>query len=320
MKAGLRIAALGVVVLLLVAGGVFYFYPLAVSQQQVRYHLWRAGVQSKYVDAGGYRMHYFEALPPDGAAGTPLLLVHGLGAHGEDWAAMIPTLAASGFHVYVPDLLGYGRSAKPDVSYSISMQETALVQFMQAVHLPRANVGGWSMGGWISLKLALDHPERVDRLMVYDSAGIYFPATFAPDLFTPNDVAGVRRLMSMLSPRPRELPGFVADAALRKLQGNAWVLRRSMAAMVSGHDLLDFRLHNIQEPTLIVWGAEDTLIPLSVGETMHSSIPNSRLDVIEGCGHLAPLECAKPVLKGTLDFLKAQPPMAGGEQRLPATR
>ena len=55
-----------------------------------------------------------------------------------------------------------------------------------------------------------------------------------------------------------------------------------------GRDLLDFRLHKISQPMLIVWGAQDELIPLSVGETIHESVPQSVLDVIEGCGHLAP--------------------------------
>ena len=313
MKVALRVVAL-VVVLLAAAGVVFYRYPLWVSDQQIRFHLWRDDVQSEYVDAGGYRMHYFEALPPRGVAGTPLLLVHGLAARGEDWSPMIPALAAKGFHVYVPDLLGYGRSQKPDVSYSISMEELAVAQFMRAVHLAHADVGGWSMGGWISMKLALDHPEMVDRLVVYDSAGVYFPATFGPELFTPKDEAGVRTLMAMLSPKPKDLPDFAVKAVLRRLQGNAWVIHRSLAAMTNGRDLLDFRLHDMEEPTLIVWGAQDRLIPLSVGETMHERIPNSVLEVVEGCGHLAPLECAKPVVESTVDFLRAEPPMQGGEK------
>src|SRR6185437_14073529 len=196
------------------------------------FHLWRHGVHSEYIEAGGYSIHYLEAPAAAGSAGTPLVLVHGLGARSEDWAAMIPALAADGFHVYALDLPGYGRSSKPgDASYSIPMEEAAVVSFMQAVHLSRADVGGWSMGGWISMKLALDHPEMVDRLVVYDSAGIYFPATFDPELFTPADVAGVRRLAAMLTPKPREMPDFVAKAALRKLQGNAWVIRRSMRSM-----------------------------------------------------------------------------------------
>ncbi|MEO8737266.1 MAG: alpha/beta hydrolase [Edaphobacter sp.] len=319
MSRGLRVVAL-LLLLCLAAGIIVYCYPLGLAEQMVRFHLWRTGVHSEYVEAGGYRMHYFEARPPGGASGTPLLLVHGLGARGEDWAEMIPALAAKGFHVYAPDLLGYGRSAHPDVSYSISMEEASVVQFMQAVHLPRADVGGWSMGGWISMKLALDHPELVDRLVVYDSAGIYFPATFAPDLFTPDDAAGVRRLLEMLTPEPAKMPDFVAKDALRKLQRNAWVIRRSVAAMMNGRDLLDFRLNNMQSPTLIVWGAQDTLIPLATGETIHRDIPHSVLNVMEGCGHLAPAVCWKPVEQSTVDFLRAQPPMQGGEKICPAEK
>lgn len=313
-----RVLRAGVVLLLLifVAGIVVYFYPVQLAEQAVRFHLWRSGAESKYIEAGGYRMHYFEARPK-GAEGIPLLLVHGLGARGEDWAAMIPPLTAAGFHVYAPDLLGYGRSAHPDVSYSIAMEEAAVLQFMQAVHLKRADVGGWSMGGWIVLKLALDHPALVNRLVVYDSAGIYFPATFGPELFTPTDTAGVRRLLAMLTPNPQPMPDFVARAALRKLKQNAWVIRRSMAAMTDGSDLLDFRLNNMQPPTLIVWGAKDELIPLSVGETMHQDIPHSVLNVMAGCGHLAPAACSKPVVRSTVDFLRAEPPMQGGEKIFP---
>ena len=316
MRRGLRVVAL-LLLICVAAGVIVYCFPLQLADQMVRFHLWRADVQSKYVEAGGYRMHYFEARPSGGGEETPLLLVHGLGARGEDWAPMIPALAAKGFHVYAPDLLGYGRSAHPDASYSISMEETAIVQFMQALHLTRADVGGWSMGGWISLKLALDHPEMVDRLVVYDSAGIYFPATFGPELFTPTDVAGVRRLAATLTPKPLDMPGFVAKAALRKLQGNAWVIRRSMRAMTNGHDLLDFRLNNMQRPVLIVWGAQDALIPLSAGETMHQDIPHSVLHVMEGCGHLTPAVCWKPVVRSTVDFLRAEPPMQGGEKSFP---
>jgi len=293
------------------AGLVFYFNPLWVADQQTRWRLWREGVKSEYVEAGGYRLHYFEA---GRSEGTPLLLVHGLGARGEDWRAMIPTLAASGFHVYAPDLPGYGRSSRPtDASYSIAMEEAAVVSFMQAVHLARADVGGWSMGGWISMKLTLDHPEMVDRLVIYDSAGIYFPADFGPELFVPGDAPGVTRLMKILSPHPGPMPNFVMRAVLRKLVRNGWVIQRSMSAMTSGRDLLDFRLHDIRQPTLVVWGAEDELIPLSVGKTIHEGITDSSLVVIEGCGHLAPLECSEPVLEATEKFLRAPQPVRANE-------
>src|SRR6202789_19219 len=242
MKLALRVVAF-LLLVVVAAGLIFYRYPLWVADQHTRFHLWRQGVKSEYVEAGGYKLHYFEA-GPVGGGGTPLVLVHGLGARGEDWGAMMPRLAAKGFHVYVPDLLGYGRSPKPDVDYSISLEEQTVVQFMQAMHVPRADVGGWSMGGWIAMKLTLDHPEMVDRLVIYDSAGIYFPATFGPELFTPDDVDGVKKLYGMLSPKPYHVPNFASEAAVRKLQANAWVLRRSMKAMTSGKDLLDFRLYN----------------------------------------------------------------------------
>jgi pimeloyl-ACP methyl ester carboxylesterase len=317
MKLALRVIAV-VMVLAVAAGCFFYFDPLWVSDQQIRLRLWREGVRSEYAMVDGYRIHYFEALPPQGSAGTPLLLVHGLGARGEDWGAMMPALSAQGFHVYAPDLLGYGRSPRPDVSYSISMEEAVVVEFMQAMHLARPDVGGWSMGGWIAMKLALDHPEMVDRLMVYDSAGIYFPATFEADLFTPHDTAGVRRLIAMLTPKPRPIPEFAARAALRKLRRNAWVLDRSTASMRNGRDLLDFRLHNIHQPMLMVWGAKDELIPLPAGEVIHQAVPQSVLDVVAGCGHLAPAECPKPVIAATVEFLKAEPPMSGGRKIFPS--
>jgi pimeloyl-ACP methyl ester carboxylesterase len=189
---------------------------------------------------------------------------------------------------------------------------------MQAMHLTLADVGGWSMGGWIAMKLTLDHPELVDRLVVYDSAGVYFPASFGSELFVPTDAPGVTRLLKILSPHPRTMPDFVTSDVLRKMARNGWVISRSMAAMLGGRDLLDFRLHDIHKPTLVVWGAEDELIPIESARKIHDGISDSVLNVVEGCGHLAPLECWQPVAEATDAFLKAQPAMQGGEKTFPA--
>jgi pimeloyl-ACP methyl ester carboxylesterase len=318
MKTLLRIAGT-VLVILMVASTVFYSAPLWVNDQHIRFGLWRMHVRSEYVDAGGYRIHYFEAAPPDGSAGIPLLLVHGLGSRAEDWGAMIPTLAAAGFHVYVPDLLGYGRSAEPDVAYSIAVQELVVVDFIRAVGLQRTDIDGWSMGGWIAAKIALDHPEMVNRLVLDDSAGLKYQPAFDKAVFVPTDEAGVNRLAALLTPKPLAMPGFVMRATLRKFRRNGKIIQQSMDSMLSGRDLLDGRLNNIAQPMLIVWGTEDKLIPMSIGERMHREIPNSVFDGIVGCGHLAPAECSKPVLAGTIQFLKAQPPMRGGEQMVPGT-
>jgi pimeloyl-ACP methyl ester carboxylesterase len=195
------------------------------------------------------------------------------------------------------------------VAYSIALEEKIAADFMQAMGLTHADVGGWSMGGWVAMKMTIDHPEMVDRLVLYDSAGIYFPPTFDAGLFTPTDSAGLTRLADMLSPTPVKLPAFVTRAALRKLHTNGWVIERSLASMEAGKDLLNFRLHKIHQPTLIVWGSVDRLIPLAVGEELHERIPGSSMLIVDGCGHLAASECSKPILKGTVEFLKANPPL-----------
>jgi len=306
----LRATAAGILLILVAGGLTFYFQPLQVNDAVIRYHLWRSHVHSRYVQVDGYDLHYFDAPPTvHTSPEVPLLLIHGLGSRSEDWSPMIPTLAAQGFHVYAPDLLGYGRSPSPDVDYSISLQERTVVDFLNAVHIAHADVGGWSMGGWIALKLTLDHPDRVDRLIVYDSAGVYFPPTFDASLFVPSDAAGLTRLSHTLSPLKKPpLPPFVVRAALDMLHDNGWIIERSFYAMENGKDLTDFRLHDLHRPTLIVWGSVDELIPLPVGEQLHRAIPESSMVVVTGCGHLAPAECPKPVLRATVRFLKAEPP------------
>jgi pimeloyl-ACP methyl ester carboxylesterase len=306
---------------------VFYEYPLWVNDQQIHYHLWRSGVRSEYMEVRGplpsgsltpslYRLHYFEALPPDGSGGVPLVLVHGLGARGEDWTAMIPTLAASGFHVYAPDLLGHGRSERPDVAYSIPLEENVVVEFMHAMGLAHADVDGWSMGGWIAAKMALDHPEMVDRLVLDDSVGLRYQPAFARDAFVPTDAASLNRLLTLVTPDPPTLPGFVVRATLRKVKTRARIVQELMDSMETGRDLLDARVGGIRQPTLIVWGTEDRVVPISVGEEMHREIAGSVFESVPGCGHLAPAECSGPVAEGTVEFLKAEPAMVGGERVL----
>ncbi len=88
--------------------------------------------------------------------------------------------------------------------------------------------------------------------------------------------------------------------------------------MESGRDLMDFKLGEIHQPTLIVWGKLDQLIPLAAGEELHRKIAGSSMLIVDGCGHLTPGECWRPVLHGTLDFLTAQPPLLGVEKTVAA--
>lgn len=306
-----------VVLLALACGVVFYEQPLWVQQQGVHFGLFLHRVQSNYVMTPEGRVHYYEAESRIPGGGVPLVLIHGLGDRDESWAPMLERLKKAGFHVYAPDLLGYGRSPKPANSdYSIAAQEQFVADFIQSLGLPKTDIGGWSMGGWIVLKLALDHPEMVDRVVVYDSAGIRHQLTGGPQVFHPTDGASLQHLYNLLEPKAKPLPGFVRRDALRKLAARQWVVDRSMASMETGNDLLDTRLSGLTEPLLIVWGSDDALLPLSVGQQMHALDPQSELDIVEGCGHLAPKTCPARVAAATADFLKSNPAPSAGIRTL----
>jgi pimeloyl-ACP methyl ester carboxylesterase len=308
---------LGLMVVLAIAGGaLMHERPIWVSDQQLHYRMWRAGEHSHFVQLPEGRIRYFEQ-EAKGGGGVPLLIVHGLGGRAEDFAGMMPVFAAEGYHVYAPDLLGYGESDQPAASdFSITTEEHVVLHFMDAMHLPHANIAGWSMGGWIVLKLALDAPQRVDRLAVYDSAGIAFKTDADTDLFTPTDRVGLERLVRRLSPTMKAPPPMAEKDVFRKLARERWVIDRSMRAMRGGKDALDFRLASMQPPLLIVYGTQDVLTPPSVGETMHRMDPRSVYATVDGCGHFAPVECTNTVSKVTLEFFKAQPAMVGGELKL----
>ena len=307
-----------VVLLAVVVGVVFYKRPVWVATQGTHFGLFLARVQSNYVLMPEGRVHYYEAEASVPGGGIPLVLVHGLADRDESWAPMLKRLKRAGFHVYAPDLLGYGRSPKPDGSdYSITTQEAFVMDFIQALGLQKPDVGGWSMGGWITLKLALDHPEMLNRVVVYDAAGIRFDgAAGTSNIFHPQTVAELNALAATLEPEAKPLPPFVARDALRTLQEMQPVVDKGMASMQTGKDLLDGRLQGLQVPLLIVWGNLDKLIPVSAGYAMHGMVPSSELDVVQGCGHLAPKTCSGRVAAATADFLKADPAPVGGVRAL----
>ena len=308
-------------VLLVLAGlalaGLFYQRPLWVMRRGVSVSLFLHRVQSNYVMLPEGRVHYYEAESRIPGGGIPLVLVHGVGDRDESWAPMLERLKRAGFHVYAPDLLGYGRSPKPaDSDYSIATEEQFVADFIHAIGLQRPDVGGWSMGGWIVLRLALDHPEVVNRVVIYDSAGLNFQLGGGEQIFHPTDEAQVQHLLDLMEPNAKPLPQFLLRAALRENQQQQWVIDRSMSSMETGKDLLDTRLGDLTEPLLIVWGGSDELIPLPVGERMHALDPISELDILTGCGHLTPKTCPDRAAAVTVDFLKENPAPVGGTYTL----
>jgi pimeloyl-ACP methyl ester carboxylesterase len=183
-------------------------------------------------------------------------------------------------------------------------QAEVVVGFLDALGLKQVDLGGWSMGGWIAEVLAATHPERVKRLMLFDSAGIYEKPLWDTRLFTPTSVAELDQLEALLMPHPRWIPSFVARDVLRISSEHAWVIQRAVASMLTGQDATDKLLPELKMPVLIVWGELDRITPLSQGEKIHKLVPQSQLDVFAGCGHLAPGQCTVQIGPKVVEFVK----------------
>jgi pimeloyl-ACP methyl ester carboxylesterase len=247
-------------------------------------------------------VHFLAEGPADGPV---VVLVHGLGANAEHWRNLAPYLVQSGFRVYIPDLIGYGRSDRPaDSSYSVRDEAAVVVGFMDALSLKQVELGGWSMGGWIAVLVAAQHPERVSRLMLFDAAGLNVPAAFDTALFTPSTIAQFNELEALLSPHPQPVPAFIARDLLRNIRSNGWVVQRALATMLTAHDAIDNLLPQLKMPVLIVWGSLDRITPIDLAETMHRLVPQSELDVFAGCGHMAPIECSAALGPKVVAFAK----------------
>ena len=289
--------------ILAVAIGVgFYERPVSFFNRVLYTQMALTGEHSTNVMVQGHRMHYYVAGAADG---PPVVLVHGLGGQAEDWRNLAPFLRGAGYRVYTPDLFGFGRSEKPaDFSYSIPDQAAAVFAFMDAMGLKQVDLGGLSMGGWIVQRMAADHPDRIRKLIIFDSAGLSEKPAWNTALFTPTSAAELDQLDTLLMPNPPQVPPFIANDILRISHSHAWVMRRALDSMLSGHDTTDSLLPQLRMPVLIVWGELDHIMPLAQGQKMHMLVPQSQIEVVQGCGHLAPVQCADRLGPKVRAFLK----------------
>jgi pimeloyl-ACP methyl ester carboxylesterase len=275
-----------------------YLRPLTVVYAARDAYLYASGMRGGFVRVGGYRIHYYH-----GGEGPPLVVVHGVATRAAD-AALIYRELMSTRRVYALDLLGYGESDKPrNSSYSVQTQAEIVRGFMDAIGVREADVMGVSMGGWIALKVAAEHPERVRRLVLVSSAGLRFPTTLTERTFTPETMDELRESLALQSDNAAKIPMFVLRDLLRRSAGRGWVVRRSMASMLTLHETLDGKLQRVTMPVLLVWGTTDRIVPFSLAARMQKEMPQAKLVALEGCGHLAIAECRARALPAIVRFL-----------------
>ena len=262
-------------------------------------------VEERSLEADGSPVRYLAA-----GEGPPLVLLHALGESAFDWRWVMPALAR-GRSVYAPDLL---RPESGDgADYSSSSLAGFVAKFLDALGIERATVVGNSLGGLVALRLALSNPSRVDALSLVDSAGLgqeINPALSSATLPGYGDAAvywaktpmgAAQRawgkaplLFALPASAPPEwlaeqyrlglMPGF--------MQATLAALRRHVnpAGQRESEILLD-ELPRLKVPTLVVWGAQDRVMPTRHARDAASCLRNGSLAIIAGCGHLPHVEC-----------------------------
>jgi pimeloyl-ACP methyl ester carboxylesterase len=288
--------------------------PMWVGAKLTHFRLYTAGFHDRSIALDGHHVFYIEGGPANGAN---VVLIHGLGTEvEEDWVVLAPYLVRAGYHVYAMDLLGYGRSDKPtEMQYSVSEEARFVEAFLEAKHLPSVSLGGVSMGGWIAATVALDKPQLISRLMLFDSAGMEYHLSFDQAIFTPRTGEQVDQLMAVATPNPPRLPDFVKADYIRRSNRDGWVVQRALVSMSSGVDNLDKRFNALKIPLLLVWGKQDVITPLAVGEAMHRAAAQSTLVVYDDCGHIAVVTCMNRIVPTVLNFLSDKGPEPGKRSR-----
>ena len=259
----------------------------------------------KEITIYGQKIHYVEA----GSGTTNVILLHGLGGSSQVWQFNIGPLAEK-YHVFVPDQIGFGKSDKPLVNYRIRTYVDFLDQFYKQLKIERATLVGNSMGGWIAAIYAATYPDRVDKLVLADAAGYAPPKDFDTRTFFALNPT-TREGMKVLSAKVFYNKAFLSDAAMdqamaaRFAAGDGFTIKSITESIIRGEDFLDDVVKTIKRPTLIVWGREDGLVPLSEGERFHKDIAGSTLLVFDQCGHVPNIEKAGEFSAAVIKFLGA---------------
>jgi 2-hydroxy-6-oxonona-2,4-dienedioate hydrolase len=247
----------------------------------------------------GQSIHYYEA-----GQGPAVILLHGLGANAGMWVANIGPLSAR-YHVIALDQIGFGHSDKPLIDYRIATFVDFLYGFMRTQKIAKATLAGNSLGGWIALDFALQHPEMVEKLVLVDAAGISFESAPPTVNLNPASIDDTKKVLGVVFYNQAMVTDLAAAAVFaRHLKDNdGYTIRRILDGFTTTNQLEDTKLSSVHVPTLVVWGANDALLPLSMGERLHAGIGGSKLIAIKECGHVPELEKPEEFDRALLDFL-----------------
>jgi pimeloyl-ACP methyl ester carboxylesterase len=258
-------------------------------------------------------------------ASPPLVLLHGYPVSLRLWRHCVPDLAAR-FRVIAPDLPGHGESDKPDgVDYDLDFFVDALRELVDALHLPRFSLVVHDLGGMIGLGFAARYPSRLERLVVMDTAPFSnwpllnrLVVAFARTRWGARSLAsrsGFKRALRLLCVKDATL---ISDN-VAEMYRSPWVaspearraLRQVIAMPPERITVPRPDLARIKIPTLVLWAANDVVLPASIGRRLARELPDATLEIVPDCGHFLQEERPAEVTRHVLDFLPPTPRAKG---------
>jgi pimeloyl-ACP methyl ester carboxylesterase len=252
-------------------------HPLEAFVKMTRRGLVRAGMARRTIDVDGNRVVYFVG----GNAARTIVLVHGVNDQAGSWVSVIPALMKDS-RVIAIDLPGHGESAPATGPLPMVLLVKALQTVIdrESAEKPVVLVGN-SMGGWVSMLYAADHPARVSRLVLEDASGMSWDMSHVP-LFPKNREEALKLLRLVHGP-DTPIADYLVDAMLNDAakMPQARVLQAGVIFAV-----VDTRLHEITMPVTLIWGAHDGLLPIAYAEALRKQLPGSTLHIIDNAAHI----------------------------------
>jgi len=219
---------------------------------------------------------------PAAAGAQPVVFLHGAGGH-TGWMRFLEELSQR-FAVFAPEHPGFGQSDDPPWLDNVGDLAYFYLDLLKALGLKRVHLIGTSLGGWIAAEMAVRDTARLASLTLVGAVGITADGETIPDIFRMPVEENLRRFYSDQERAARRL-GDMAKVDMELVAKNrATVTRLAYRPRFYNPDLGKW-LHRIDVPTLLLWGAEDGLVPPQFGEAFRALIPGSRLVVLPAAGH-----------------------------------
>ena len=278
-----------------------------------------AAAPSRFIELQGMQVHLRDEGPRDDP--EPIVLIHGTSASLHTWDGWTAALQKER-RVIRMDLPGFGLTGPaPDGDYRMERYADFIVALMDQLGVRQAVLAGNSLGGGIAWRTAVQHPDRVSRMVLVDASGYPLQSTSVPLGFRLAQIDGLKPVMSRLLPRsmieasvrnvyanPDKVTPELVDRyyELTLRAGNRESLTQRMKLRET--DALSAGLiSSIRQPTLILWGAQDRLITEPSGQRFHQDIAGSHYEVFEGLGHVPQEEDPERSVAPVLKFLALKP-------------